>query len=373
MNRSGFTLIELMMVIAILSILSVMAMPVLSVAQRLAKRSATEAVMRKCDTALRLFRLETGTYPYQADYADLDNGEQPTNRLYFHLGTTLTPADFLKLKTDIDTAAAQYTYDCTPAGGSGDAEEPTAAPRLGPHAFVSTDVKPGVAWAFNNHSNTWILPSSVTGSRARMATAAILNRMARERARRAILAGHTAITGCSMTDALRPDGNVYITGRDLSATPLLTNPASSAQPGWGADYLYGELEARYIDGDTVLDAYRRPLVYVGQVIEGMRSSGGFLFDAAAVPIDSREYGLARSGRRSLALIDPFTGEPLQADGAALPDPTRRMHSDRRSYAAPGHETTFELWSMGASGRMGWMRDDPRNGDNIPLLPYDKGL
>lgn len=373
--REAFTLIEVLVVLSIIAILASMAMPILTVAQRAAKRSATESVMRKCDTALKLFRLETGTYPFQRNYADVDANERPDNRLYFHLGTTLSSGDQLKLQADADTAAAQYAYDCTPASGTGDAVEPTGAPKLGAHAFRRSDVKPGTrmaAWS-KNGTWPWELQGAFNDTRAQMATALVLNRMGRERARRAVHAGNVDMMGCRMANSYHPLGTLYATGRDLSGSKILATAQTDAKPGWASDYLAGELERRYIDGEAVLDANKRPLVYVCQVVEGMRSSGGLIFDAAAVQLNSRDFGLARQGRRSLAVRDPITGADLAADGAALPDPANRMHSDRRIYAPPKMEHEFELWSVGGDGRLGWMRDDPRNTDNIPLLPYDKGL
>jgi hypothetical protein len=148
---------------------------------------------------------------------------------------------------------------------------------------------------------------------------------------------------------------------------------TAARPGWANDYLAGELEARYIDGEAVLDAYRQPLVYVCQVTEGVRASGAVIFNVGVPRISSAQYGLSRIGRRTLATVDAQTREPLAADPDALPDPANRMHSDRRIYAAPSYEDEFELWSVGGDRRLGWMRDDARNRDNVPLIDYDKPL
>ena len=374
--NAGFTLIEVLVVLSIIAILASMAMPILTIAQRAAKRSATESVMRKCDTAIKLFRLETGTYPFQRTYADVDAGEKIDNKLYFHIGTTLTPAQLADLQADVTTAAQQYAYDCSPAFGTGNPVEPTGLPKLGAQAFRRSDIKPGTrmgVWHKANAGSPWTLEVEFSDANSQMATALTLNRMARERVRRAVYAGNVDVPGCVMVNSYDPLGALYSTGRNLSATKVLASPATNIKPGWAADYFGGELERSFIDGDRIVDAYKRPLVYVCQVVEGMRSSGGLIFDAEAVQIFTRDYGVARIGRRSLATINPITGADLAASGAALPDPSKRMHSDRRYFAAPKYENEFELWSLGQDGRLGWMRDDPRNTDNIPLLPYDKGL
>ena len=61
-----------------------------------------------------------------------------------------------------------------------------------------------------------------------------------------------------------------------------------------------------------------------------------------------------------------------ADGG-LPDPAHLRHSDITTYAAPGFENEFELWSSGDDGRFDRMRDAQVNRDNIPLEPYEKGI
>ncbi|MBA3848160.1 MAG: type II secretion system protein, partial [Planctomycetes bacterium] len=54
--RRGFTLIELMVVMTIIALLAGLLMPFISMASRNARRTATQAVMRKVDTALRQFK-----------------------------------------------------------------------------------------------------------------------------------------------------------------------------------------------------------------------------------------------------------------------------------------------------------------------------
>lgn len=375
-TRSAFTLIEVLIVLAVMAILASMAMPVLGVAQRAAKRTATEAVMRRCEVGLRLFHQETGSYPYQLAYADVDAGERPDNRLAWHLATDLSPADQLDLQADAEAAAAAYTFDCTPPGGSGDAVEPTGTPKLGALAFRSADVTPGTSlalWRRANINLPWTLDGDFSNGAARLATAVTLNRMARERARRAVYAGNLELRGSVVRDSRDPQGNLHQAGVDRSNTKVLTTARTAGRPGWANDYLAGDLDPKYRDGETILDAFGRPLVYVGQVVEGMRARGGVIFGVPTLPILSRDYGLDRQGRRVLHGVDPETGAALSADADTLPDPANLRHSDRRTWAAPGFEDEFELWSTGPDGRWGWMRDDLRNQDNIALLPYDREL
>ena len=108
MKRHGFTLIELLVVIGILAILMGMLMPIITIAGRAARKSATRSVMVKIDTATRLFRADVGPYPYQQSYADLAAGAAWTNRLYYHLGTEMARSDYDNLTADAETAGALY-------------------------------------------------------------------------------------------------------------------------------------------------------------------------------------------------------------------------------------------------------------------------
>jgi prepilin-type N-terminal cleavage/methylation domain-containing protein len=366
--RRGFTLVEVLVVVAILMLLMGMLMPVLMIAQRAARKSATLATMHKVDTALRLFKTDMGTYPYQRDYADIDAGEAWTNRLYYHLGADIAVAALADVQADAADAAGKYAYDCTKPGGGVQENAPVSV-----HAFRKADIVP--AWKWNTATLAWDTASDPWNNpNERLATATILNRMAQERARLAIFAGDVDVTGLRLQDIRRPDGSLYAAGRDNSAVRLLTAAArSDARPGWAADYLHGELEQRWRRGDAILDAYGKPLVYVCQITEGCRHVRSFLFSSGVINLDVRRYGLQRRGRRPLSSIDPFTGAPLSADPPALPDPGDLRRSDRRTYGAPGFDLDIELWSAGPDRGFGWMRNDLRNQDNIPLLPYDRGV
>jgi prepilin-type N-terminal cleavage/methylation domain-containing protein len=69
----AFTLIEMLVVVTIITVLMGLMMPVLTIMRRFAKTSSTQAVMKKTDTALRLFHTDWQVYPGQMRYADLEN------------------------------------------------------------------------------------------------------------------------------------------------------------------------------------------------------------------------------------------------------------------------------------------------------------
>ena len=375
MRREAFTLIELLVVMAILATLAAMLMPILGIAKRSSDRSATTAVMHKLDTAARLFRNDIGGYPWQRSYADIDGGEAWTNRLGYQLGQHIdTLVDLPNVRQDADDAALKYRYECTVSGVT--VTEPSAAV-LGTFAFRRADIQrtwwwDGSAWQ-DKSDNTSTSNNILVNPNERYARSAVLNRMAAELARVEVFAGNPEVKGLRLDDIRSPTGTLISTGRDNSATSLLTAPASAAKPGFADDYLLGEVEKRYRNGDTMLDAWGMPLILVSQVHEGARFARTYLFRSVIYSCDLRKYSLHRRGRTVLAEVDPLTGAALPANPPALPDPAKPRSSDRRSYAAPGFEVDFELWSAGPDRQFAWMRDDARNRDNVPLSAYDKAL
>ncbi|HPS03594.1 MAG TPA: prepilin-type N-terminal cleavage/methylation domain-containing protein [Candidatus Sumerlaeota bacterium] len=73
-RRDAFTLIELLIVVAIIAILAAIAVPNFLEAQMRAKTSRVMAEFRTCRTAIESYRLDQGLYP---EYNGLDNYIQP--------------------------------------------------------------------------------------------------------------------------------------------------------------------------------------------------------------------------------------------------------------------------------------------------------
>lgn len=90
--RKGFTLIELMIVIAIVALLAALLTPVLASAVRTARQASVQTEIHALETALADFKTLTGTYP--PDHFDW--------RLY-NLDGTLNPSG-----TTLHTASAAY-------------------------------------------------------------------------------------------------------------------------------------------------------------------------------------------------------------------------------------------------------------------------
>jgi prepilin-type N-terminal cleavage/methylation domain-containing protein len=66
----GFTLLELLVVMGILTLLTSMLMPVIGLAQRQSRATASWAMMGKVDVALRRLRADIRSFPCQRSYAD---------------------------------------------------------------------------------------------------------------------------------------------------------------------------------------------------------------------------------------------------------------------------------------------------------------
>lgn len=380
-DRGGFTLAELLIALAVMSLLAGMLMPVLGLARRGSEKAGTAALVRKVDAALRLFKTDTRVYPwdghlqplrlhdgspnpaFDAAYPDI-LGDGWTNRLGHHLGGRPAGTALDAVLADADAAARAFDYDLTNADGSIASPLQEVPSRYAVHAFLASDALPK---SFTYAAGGW---SAVYDDAT--ALAATLNRMAQERYAHAAVAGALRLTGPRVAGAVSPSGAVFASANpraaERAATRILPSPASAGCPGWGDDYLRGELSPRERQGEAIVDVWGRPLVYICQVLPGCQAAGRISpFKRGSIGLlDEAAYGLGPAGRRALV-------PGLPADGAALPEPGNLLHADVRRYAAPACVHEFELRSAGPDGRWGWMRDDPANADDIAAHDHRGGL
>jgi type II secretory pathway pseudopilin PulG len=370
--RRAFTLVELLVVLCIVTLLTGLLMPMVGLAKRSSMRTVSKAIMGKVEAALRQFKADYKGYPYQLAYAD--EGQPWTNALNYNIGTDIIQHDQDAVKADMAAAAGNYVFSSSNNWN-----------RTSVHTFVpnrqngqssndpwnspESDVAPNYAYQpVVNGAWYWnyspITPACV-----------MLNRLAAERANELMLVGAINTGGVVMQDIQSGPtrGNLTHHGRDLSATPLVASPASQQHPGWAKDYLQGEIDAKYIRGDAILDAWFHPLIYICQVQPGCEYAFGQIQNQAVDIGNPAVYGLAPRGRRALQPFYPGTSTPIVGDPQTLPDTTQLMHSDMRAWSAPGYELEFELWSAGPDGRMSWWRDDLANRDNIPCGDYNRGI
>lgn len=310
--RRGFTLLELLVVTAILAILAGMAMPMLAMARRIAARTNTQSLMRKVDGALHQYKLEVGAFPYLAWDAAGDPADPPGNRLAWHLAHDMSDAELATLRKDVDDAGAAY--------------EPGGSARL---ASASLDQRMYEGDSANNSQGSDVMH---------------LNRLARQWARNNLMAGNTGV------QSTKQDG-----GKPwIDKAPLISGPRSK---GFAKDYLSRELPPHGIAGDDLLDLWRRPLVYICPVqpgVLGYYAEGGNRNSSsgAANYIDPAWYGFGARSQR----IE-----------------TTSRESDLRTTAAPGFVGRFELWSGGPDRVLHAVRTSPANRDNISSDRYDRGL
>jgi prepilin-type N-terminal cleavage/methylation domain-containing protein len=371
----GFTLLELLVTISILALLMTMLMPIMSLANREARKTGTRSVIAKADTALRLFRAEIGLFPYQRTYEDFTTSTALStpasfalvNRLYYHLGTDIADADRVKVEQDATDAADAYWPHSTttrPYNGT-----PSTVNAAKPHAYAQSDF---------TISGDSVMPRTMT---------TMANRLAKERVRRAVFAGHTGVTGGRMSQYTTDKNGVRTAKpRQLPTTALLASPDSEDKPGWATDYLRGEIPARQRSGEALLDGWGRPLIYVCQAIEGMAEPVQIKMMAGynSTFFSAADAGLGPIGRTTLAAADSgvtcleLAGYPF----SALPDAADLRRSDRRYYAPSRLELEYELWSAGPDGRFRWLRRGADadgvdagtwNGDNVALTDYDRSL
>jgi len=323
MDRHAFTLVELLVVTAILLVLLGLAMPLIAIARRHGAITNTQALQAKVLTALDLFKDEVGAYPYLAPADSLDGTLR--NRLAYHLAHRMDDAERTALAKDLATARSAFTLS-------------------------------GSATLAMKDSDIAALEPSVN---YRDSHASLANRLAATRARVAIMAGCSTLTGFRA-----PPPATF----DRSGMAILSTPASL---GWGDDYLGADIQARELRVDAgsgtdqrdgtwqIIDRWQTPLVYINPVIPGVapviyqRSPNRVDFGARAFtrfPVDL--YQMSARGRTETAI----------------------RASSITATAVPSMLFKPELWSAGPDRLFAEQRDNVANRDNISAsAAYLKGL
>ena len=383
----AFSLIELLVALSVVALLTGMLMPVLAVAQRSANKSATEAVLRKVEAGLTMYKGEVGGFPYQQDTPS-DAGSVAIsawpNRLNHFLGGTPSSTDLAKILADGQAAANAFRYSVTLKG------EWTAP--IEPSSFTSN-----ATYRMARVITTGKVHIDGNGSErggsdnVKAAVSLANNLMAQERSRMQALVGQLEIDGPVIHG---PNGLIG----DWSAARALTaaSASSAANPGYAIDYFNGELERRFISNESVLDAWGNNLVYVCRTTPGIAGTTLKVVDATLSPYDTKRYGLGAQGFRAdegpsaslksanrhmllyrgrvvLSATDAGVGAPTPTDSTYLPSLNDLMDSDVRYYAAPGYELVYELWSPGRDGAFACQRKEKVNVDNVAAQQYNRGL
>lgn len=92
-REDGFTLIEMMIVVAIIAILTAIALPKFNESLALANTARVQADLQSLDTAIAMYKVQNGRAPQELidleEYIDVDNIKAPTGEVY--INGVLTP------------------------------------------------------------------------------------------------------------------------------------------------------------------------------------------------------------------------------------------------------------------------------------------
>jgi len=92
LNKKGFTLVELLIVIAIIGVLSALLMANFIGVRQRARDAQRKADLRQIQSALELFRSDTGNYPGSLEFGgQLTNTDQPDNNTVYMQKVPLDP------------------------------------------------------------------------------------------------------------------------------------------------------------------------------------------------------------------------------------------------------------------------------------------
>lgn len=264
-HRHAFTLVELLVVMAIIAILAGMLMPIVTMARKRAAVTNTMALMRKVETGLELYKGELDTYPYQKHAAD-QPFPQADNRLAWFLAHEMDDAERVDLEDDLQLVREAYLIG-------------------GEHRVLTDEVDPAV-------ENGKDMRERHIEQHAMLAS-----RSARERGMLAILAGNVEVMGIGADRALR----------------MVSDPKSK---GCAFDFIAGDLVQRDVLGESLVDAWSQPLIYNCPVVQGVLPFWGNTNIRGGQPsmaMDPVFYGMETTGR---AIATSLAGDQRTTASAA---------------------------------------------------------
>lgn len=320
-SPAGFTLVELLVVVAIIAALAGMLLPMVSSAQRGAQRTNTQNLLRRVEVALAGFRGDVGHHPWVARPDDTRSapGSPWGNGLAYRLAHAMDAGERAALAADRDAVPPVF------AGGAQDWTADDAALVNQPGTIT-----PGT--------------SAEQQRRNRIGQAMALNRMSVERALVGIMSGNAGIRGVAWT------GSAWEPGAAVLAAPV--------SRGFCDDYLGEDLRPAERAGDDIVDAYGgMPLVYLHSQVNGVK--GGFPYPffetqwlRGTFPrLDAAWYGLGPSARAA----------------------TASLASDARDTAPRANLAGYELWSAGPDRTFDARRDAACGADDVSATPWRAGL
>lgn len=392
----AFTLIELMIAMAILATIGGMLMAMLGVAQRQAKITNTKSILMKVDQAVRLFRNDMRIYPWQTDLSDAHtDAAKWTNNLARRLAWKPEDADRSAYMTayqqDLTRLHDAFVYRTGDnIGGyatnvlTGDGTHAFRTPNNEVNKTLKTNLlmKTGTVGLAASAITTSYIPRKTKEAQQ---AGQVLTRLAEEVTVLSYLAGRMPVEapqGVDPKDAddharlpvlddrfdqmtSMPSGYPYVPynrstayGSDVRG-PVLTAATAQAD-GWRGEYLADALRRRSVGsavgeideaGTAILDIWGTPLIYVCAVLPGARGYQHAL-DNIGGAVNETYYNLGPASQRAQ---------------------TTALASDVRTTAAQPYVHEFELISAGPDRSFAALRSDPANRDNVAIIGYARGL
>lgn len=423
----AFTLIELMIAMAILAIIGGALMTMMTVAQRQAKITNTKSILMKVDQAVRLFRNDMKIYPWQSDLSGADSDQTKLgNNLAFRLAWQPDTAgseklDYQKrLQADLNAIHAKFVfYDGTQVGVAG---------RDGTHAFrCESSWNPATFATYRTNMLLAMGSARVATPAADDTTSAyvvglrrsdylvcqglVFSRMADEITTLRYLAGQLDVDGSGDQLTLpAPQGIDPADPADKAAFPLEDGRYATwwyDYKGSPKTYRQGYRFVPYNRQNTLADDTRGPVLDGSSVPDPVNAPGkapvqGWRAEYLAGELRQRTTptGSGEIDPTGTSILDawgrPLTyvcqvvpgakgyGHPCDESGGSIDQnrygmgPKGRsvtgvLASDLRTTAAEPFAFEFELWSRGPDGLCDVRRDASANRDNVAIIGYTRGL